>query len=73
MIDNRINSKITNNDVQNTTQKNKDWARQTSLKTNIDLQDTTQKNKDWATQTSLKTMIYRTLHKKKKIEQNEPD
>ena len=34
---------------------------------------TTQKNKDWAIQTSLKrTMIYKTLHRKVKIEQHKP-
>ena len=60
----------TNNDLQNTTQKTKDWATRTSLKTNNDLQNTTQKTKDWATRTSLKqTMIYKTLHRKLKIEQ----
>ena len=63
----------TNNDLQNTTQKTKDWATRTSLKTNNDLQNTTQKTKDWATRTSLKqTMIYKTLHRKLKIEQHEP-
>jgi hypothetical protein len=44
-------------------------ATQTSLKTNNELKDPTQKSKDWANQTPLKqTMIYRTLHRKVKIE-----
>jgi hypothetical protein len=44
----------TNNDLQNTTQKSKDWVTQTSPKTNNDIQNTTQKSKDWETHTSLK-------------------
>ena len=40
----------TNNDLQNTTQKTKDWATRTT-QTKTDLQNTTNKTKDWATQT----------------------
>jgi cytosine/uracil/thiamine/allantoin permease len=43
-----VESLKTNNDLQNPTQKSKDWATQISLKTNNDLQNTTQKSKDWA-------------------------
>ena len=67
------NDKRTNNDLQNTTQKTKYRATRTSLKSNNDLQNTTQTTKDQATRTSLKqTMIYKTLHRKLKIEQHEP-
>jgi hypothetical protein len=63
----------TNNNLQNTTQKTKDRATRTLLKTNNDLQNTTKKPKDRATQTPLKqTIIYKTLHRKLKIEQHEP-
>ena len=47
----------TNNDLQNTTQKTKDWATRTILKTNNDLQKTIQKTKDRTTQAPLKTGI----------------
>jgi uncharacterized membrane protein YgaE (UPF0421/DUF939 family) len=46
---------LTNNNLQNTTQKTKDKATRTPLKTNNDLQNTTQKTKDRATRTPLKT------------------
>ena len=62
----------TNNNLQNTTQKTKDRATRTPLKTNNNLQNTTQKTKDRATRTPLKqTIIYKTLHRKLKIEQHE--
>jgi hypothetical protein len=43
------------NDLQNTTQENKDRATRTPLKTNNDLQNTTQETKDRATRTPLNT------------------
>jgi hypothetical protein len=46
---------MTNNDLQNTTQKSKYRATRTPLKTNNDLQNTTQKSKYRATRTPLKT------------------
>ena len=42
---------MTNNDLQNTTQKTKDRATRTPVNTNNDLQHTTQKTKDRATRT----------------------
>ena len=106
-----------NNHLQNTTQKTKDWPTRTQLSlkqpstkhyieidqhepnyhSNNHLQNTTQKTKDWPTQTQLslkqpstkhytenkrltntnptitQTTIYKTLHRKQKIDQHEPN
>ena len=40
--------------------------------TNNDLQNTTQKTKDWAAGTPQQTTTYKTLHRKLRIEQQEP-
>ena len=53
----------TNNDLQNKTQKTKDWATRTPVKTNNDLQNTTHKTKDWATRTPVKNKQWSTKHK----------
>ena len=109
-----------NNHLQNTTQKTKDWPTRTQLSlkqpstkhytenqkidqhkphyhSNNHLQNTTQKTKDWPTRTQLslkqpstkhytvnkrltntnptitQTTIYKTLHRKQKIDQHEPN
>ena len=86
-----------NNHLQNTTQKTKDWPTRTNYHSNNHLQNTTQKTKDWPTRTQLslkqpstkhytenkrltntnhritQTTIYKTLHRKLKIDQHEPN
>ena len=87
-----------NNHLQNTTQKTKDWPTQTQLSLKQpSTKHYTQKTKDWPTQTPLslkqpstkhytenkrltntnptitQTTIYKTLHRKQKIDQHEPN
>ena len=85
-----------NNHLQNTTQKIKDWPTRTQLSLKQPSTNTTQKTKDWPTRTQLslkqpstkhytenkrltntnptitQTTIYKTLHRKQKIDQHKP-